>query len=107
MGCIESRSITKNSTVIWNGYEVSLEDIVRGFEFPSHPEFGLVFIPTLQHVASIESERQRYQDNTMKSDLLVILKRHQRCEATDNRDKLFCIRGFDNHFAVRIQDRRY
>jgi hypothetical protein len=90
---VQEVAVSRNPTVIWNGYEVPWKDLVRSLEFLSHMDFGLAFIPTLQHIASIESERQRYQDDTMSSELLGILQRHQRCEATDDRDKVFAFVG--------------
>jgi hypothetical protein len=57
----------------------------------SKMDFGLVFIPSLRHIVAIESERQKYQ--RAWSDLLGLLQRHQRCLATDPRDKVFAFCG--------------
>lgn len=50
-------------------------------------DFPLAFIVTLEHISAIEEERRFYQDGGQR--LHSVLARHQRCLATDDRDKIF------------------
>ena len=88
---VQEVAVANNPTIIWNGSEISWANVVNGLQFISKLNFGLAFMPTLQHIFSIDRERQRYHRS--KDDLLHILQRHQRCSATDDRDKVFAFTG--------------
>jgi hypothetical protein len=77
--------------IIWDEFELQWADIIYALRFMSRVNFGLAFMPTLQHIAAIENERQQYRRE--RQSLLGLLQRHQRCLATDARDKIFAFCG--------------
>jgi hypothetical protein len=83
--------VSKKPTILWDSVEYKWEDLVRALKYMSTVNFPLAFIVSMQHVASIENERLRYKSGRI--DLLGLLLRHQRCLATDQRDKVYSFCG--------------
>jgi hypothetical protein len=100
---VQEVAVSSNPTILTHGgSEIPWSDAVTGLEFLSSMNFGLAFMPSLQHVSAIEHERRRYVDGGGR--LAGVLQRHWRCEATDRRDKIFAFLGLvgEGKDAVKI-----
>ncbi|KAL5320197.1 hypothetical protein ACEPPN_010998 [Leptodophora sp. 'Broadleaf-Isolate-01'] len=88
---VQEVAVSTHATIFWGGRQYEWDDIVRALKFMSEVDFPLAFIVTLEHVSAVEEERKYYRGGAVK--LLSVLSRHQRCEATDLRDKVFSFLG--------------
>jgi hypothetical protein len=83
--------VSKRSTLLWDEYEYDWEEVVQALKAMATVKFPLAFLVSLQDIAAIENERQRYISHDM--DILGLLLRQQRCLSTDARDKVFSFCG--------------
>jgi hypothetical protein len=94
--------VSKRATFIWDLREYEWDDVVQALKAMANARFPLAFLPSLQHMASIENERQRYRSGDL--ELLGLLMRQQRCLSTDPRDKVFSFCGLlgPSHELVKV-----
>jgi hypothetical protein len=83
--------VSSRATLIWDHGEYEWTDVIAALKYMSTVHFPPSFLFSLQHIASIEDEKCRYKQGS--TSLLGILLRHQRCEATDPRDKIYSFSG--------------
>jgi hypothetical protein len=83
--------VSKRSTFLWDSCEYDWEEVVQALKAMATVKFPLAFLVSLQDIAAIEHERQRYVSHDM--DTLGLLLRQQRCLSTDARDKVFSVCG--------------
>jgi hypothetical protein len=83
--------VSKKVTIVWDHAEYDWNDVMSAVRFMTTMHFPPSFLFSLQHIASIEDERCNYRDGTVS--LLGLLLRHQRCHATDPRDKVYSFSG--------------
>jgi Heterokaryon incompatibility protein (HET) len=83
--------VSRRATLLWDMKEHEWEDVVQVLKAMATVNFPLPFLVSLQHVAAIEHERQRYLSGNV--ELLGLLMRQQRCLSTDPRDKVFSFCG--------------
>ena len=96
--------VSSRATIFWGSSQYDWEELTRALRFMSQQEFPLVFIVTLQHISTIEEERKLYQRGG--NSTYGVLLRHQRCIATEQRDKVYSFCGlFESSSAVRISYR--
>jgi hypothetical protein len=75
--------VSRRPTLLWDLYEYEWEDVVQALKVMATVKFPLAFLVSLQHMAAIENERQRYRTGDV--ELLGLLLRQQRCLSTDPR----------------------
>ena len=94
--------ISSKATIFW-GSQYDCEDVIRAPKFMSKVNFPLAFA-ALENISTIEEARTLYRKGHNK--LNGILLRHQRCMATDLRDKIYSFCGLVKtplgHNPVRI-----
>jgi hypothetical protein len=83
--------VSPRATIVWDHGEYEWVDMIAALKYMSTVHFPPSFLFSLQHIASIEDERQRYTAGTVS--LLGLLLRHQRCKASDQRDKIYSFSG--------------
>lgn len=93
--------VSSRATMFWGSSQYDWEDLTRALRFMSQHDFPLAFIVTLEHISAIEEERKLYQRGG--NSIYGVLLRHQRCIATEPRDKVYSFCGlFESPSAVRI-----
>jgi hypothetical protein len=102
---VQEVAVSSSATIIWGPSEYNWEDVIQALKFMSQVNFPLAFIVTLENISTIEEERKLYRKGHSK--LNGILLRHQRCKASDPRDKIYSFCGLvktssDGHNPVRI-----
>jgi hypothetical protein len=88
---VQEVAVSSTATIFWGSSQYNWEDVILALKFMSQVNFPLAFIVTLENISAIEEERISYWRGHNR--LLGVLLRHQRCEATDNRDKIFSFCG--------------
>ncbi|KAK5655524.1 hypothetical protein OQA88_5455 [Cercophora sp. LCS_1] len=88
---VQEVAVSSRVTILFDHAEYDWEEIARALKFLSSVKFPLAFLPSPQHIAAIDHERGLYKHR--KSSLPGVLIRHQRCLATDQRDKIFAFAG--------------
>jgi hypothetical protein len=91
--------VSKKVTIVWDHAEYDWDELVGAVRFMTEQHFPPSFLFSLQHIASIEDERRTYQNGT--ETLLGVLLRHQRCHATDPRDKVYSFSGLVKGIKTR------
>lgn len=91
---VQEVTVSRKATILWDYIEYDWDDLVQALKYMSTVQFQLAFIVSLQHIAAIENERIRYRNGS--NNLLGVLLRHQRCLATDPRDKVYSFCGLIN-----------
>ena len=91
---VQEVAVSRKATILWDSVEYDWDDLVQALKYMSTVHFPLAFIVSLRHIAAIENERIRYRNGS--NNLLGVLLRHQRCLATDPRDKVFSFCGLIN-----------
>jgi hypothetical protein len=102
---VQEVAVSSSAIIIWGPSQYHWEDVIQALKFMSQVNFPLAFIVTLENISTIEEERQLYRKGHSK--LNGILLRHQRCKASDSRDKIYSFCGLvktssDGHSPVRI-----
>ena len=97
--------VSSKATIFWGSSQYDWEDVIRALKFMREANFPLAFIVTLENISTIDQERKFYRKGDTK--LNGVLLRHQRCTATDPRDKIYSFCGLveptsENHIPVRI-----
>ncbi len=97
--------VSSKATIFWGASQYDWEDTIQALRFMSQVNFPLAFIVTLENISTIEEERIFYKKG--QSKLNGVLMRHQRCMATDPRDKIYSFCGLvepssSGHNPVRI-----
>jgi hypothetical protein len=88
---VQEVAVSSTATIFWGSSQYNWEDVILTLKFMSQVNFPLAFIVTLENISAIEEERISYWKGHNR--LLGVLLRHQRCEATDDRDKIFSFCG--------------
>jgi len=88
---VQEAAVSVGVTIIFDHVEYDWDEIAEALKFLSSVKFPLAFLPSPQHIAAIDHERLLYKSR--KSSLPGVLIRHQRCLATDQRDKIFAFAG--------------
>jgi hypothetical protein len=88
---VQEVAVSSTATIFWGSSQYNWEDVILALKFMSQVNFPLAFIVTLENISAIEEERISYWKGHNR--LLGVLLRHQRCQATDNRDKIFSFCG--------------
>ena len=101
---VQEVAVSSKATIFWGSSQYDWEDVIRALKFMSEVNFPLAFIATLENISAIEEERTLYRKGHNK--LNGVLLRHQRCTATDFRDKIYSFCGLvktpPGHNLVRI-----
>ena len=101
---VQEVAVSSKATIFWGSSQYDWEDVIRALKFMSEVNFPLAFIATLENISAIEEERTLYRKGHNK--LNGVLLRHQRCIATDFRDKIYSFCGLvktpPGHNLVRI-----
>jgi hypothetical protein len=100
---VQEVTVSRMATILWDYVEYDWDDLVQALKYMSTVQFPLAFIVSLRHIAAIENERTRYSNGS--NNLLGLLLRHQRCLATDPRDKVFSFCGLINTSPARCSVR--
>ncbi|KAH0565750.1 hypothetical protein GP486_000847 [Trichoglossum hirsutum] len=94
---VQEVAVANKVAVFWGSSEYDWEELLQALRYMAGTRVPLAFITTLQDISSIEEERTRYRlGNT---SLYAVLLRHQRCLATDTRDKVFSFHGLAERFS--------
>ncbi|CZR69401.1 uncharacterized protein PAC_19301 [Phialocephala subalpina] len=88
---VQEVAVSSTATIFWGSSQYNWEDVILALKFMSRANFPLAFIVTLEDISAIEEERISYWKGHNR--LLGVLLRHQRCLATDPRDKIFSFCG--------------
>jgi hypothetical protein len=88
---VQEVAVSSKATIFWGSSQYDWENVIRALEFMSQATFPLAFIVTLENISTIEKERSSYGKGGSK--LNGVLLRHQRCMATDPRDKIYSFCG--------------
>ncbi|CZR63943.1 uncharacterized protein PAC_13840 [Phialocephala subalpina] len=88
---VQEVAVSSKATIFWGNARYDWEDVIRALKFMSKANFPLAFIVTLENISAIEEERMFYIGGYNK--LSGVLLRHQRCLATDPRDKVYSFCG--------------
>jgi hypothetical protein len=91
--------VSKKVTIVWDHAEYDWDELVSVIRFMTMQHFPPSFLFSLQHVAAIEDERCTYRNGSVS--LLGVLLRHQRCHATDPRDKVYSFSGLIDGVGTR------
>lgn len=91
---VQEAAVSREVSFIFDHCEYHWDEIVVALKFLSGVKFPLAFISSPQHMAAIDHERKLYTNGG--SSLPGVLVRHQRCLATDQRDKIFAFAGLIN-----------
>jgi hypothetical protein len=102
---VQEVAVSSKATIFWGSSQYDWEDVIRALKFMCKANFPLAFIVTLENISTIDEERKFYRES--ESTLNGVLLRHQRCMATDPRDKIYSFCGLvktssENHTPVRI-----
>lgn len=88
---VQEVAVSSKATIFWGNARYDWEDVIRALKFMSEANFPLAFIVTLENISAIDEERKFYKEGNNK--LSGVLLRHQRCMATDPRDKIYSFCG--------------
>ncbi|KAK4442570.1 HET-domain-containing protein [Podospora aff. communis PSN243] len=88
---VQEAAVSRGVTIYFDRVEYDWDEVTGALKFLSSVKFPLAFVPSPQHIAAIDHERDLYRER--KSSLPGVLVRHQRCRATDQRDKIFAFAG--------------
>ncbi|KAK1751515.1 HET-domain-containing protein [Echria macrotheca] len=91
---VQEVAVSRRVTILFDHLEYEWDGVVAALEFMSGLKFPLAFLPSPQHLAAIDRERNLFA--SLSSSLPGVLLRHQRCRATDQRDKIFAFAGLAN-----------
>ena len=102
---VQEVAVSAKATIFWGSSQYDWEDVIKSLKFMSQFYFPLAFIVTLENISTIEEERTFYRIG--QNRLNGVLLRHQRCLATDPRDKIYSFCGLvetssGRHKPVRI-----
>lgn len=102
---VQEVPVSSSATIFWDPSQYDWEDVIQALKFMSQVSFPLAFIVTLENISTIEEERKLYRKG--HSNLNSVLLRHQRCNASDPRDKIYSFCGLvktplNGHSPVRI-----
>jgi hypothetical protein len=97
--------VSSKATIFWGSSQYDWEDMISALKFMREANFPLAFIVTLENISTIDPERKFYRKSDSK--LNDVLLRHQRCTATDHRDKIYSFCGLveptsEHHIPVRV-----
>jgi hypothetical protein len=102
---VQEVAVSRKATIFWGSSQYDWDDVIRALKFMCKANFPLAFIVTLENISTVDEERKLYRrgDNRLNCVLL----RHQRCMATDPRDKIYSFCGLvetssKTHSPVRI-----
>ncbi|KAF4624980.1 hypothetical protein G7Y89_g13186 [Cudoniella acicularis] len=84
-------TVSSKATIFWGASQYDWDDVIRALKFMAQVNFPLAFVVTLENISAIEEERHFYRNGY--SNLHGVLLRHQRCLATDPRDKIYSFSG--------------
>jgi hypothetical protein len=108
---VQEVAVSSKATIFWGSSQYDWEDVIRALKFMSRMNFPLAFIVIFENISTIEAERNNYKNGHSK--LNGVLLRHQRCMATDLRDKIYSFCGLvetssNNHppCSNKLQRRR-
>ncbi|KAE8441271.1 hypothetical protein EG329_005572 [Mollisiaceae sp. DMI_Dod_QoI] len=88
---VQEVAVSSKATIFWGESHYDWDDVIQALKFMSKANFPLAFIVTLENISAIEKERRCYREGDNK--LIAVLLRHQRCTATDPRDKIYSFCG--------------
>jgi Heterokaryon incompatibility protein (HET) len=88
---VQEVAVSTKATIFWGSSQYDWEEVIQALKFMSQFNFPLAFIVTLENISTIEEERTFYMKR--QSKLNGVLLRHQRCVATDPRDKIYSFCG--------------
>ncbi|KAH6684749.1 heterokaryon incompatibility protein-domain-containing protein [Halenospora varia] len=88
---VQEVAVSSKATIFWGSSQYDWDDVVRALKFMSQVNFPLAFVVTLENISAIEEERKSYRTGFKR--LHAVLLRHQRCIATDSRDKVYSFSG--------------
>lgn len=91
---VQEVAVSASVTILFDHLEYDWNEVVAALKCLSGVKFPLAFLPSPQHLAAIDHERNLYAG--IASSLPGVLIRHQRCRATDQRDKIFAFAGLVN-----------
>ena len=102
---VQEVAVSPKAIIFWGSSQYDWDDVIRALKFICKANFPLAFIVTLENISTIDEERKLYRrgDNKLNGVLL----RHQRCEASRRRDKIYSFCGLvetssNSHRSVRI-----
>lgn len=88
---VQEVAVSSKATIFWGLFQYDWDDMIQALKFMSQANFPLAFIVTMENISTIEQERMSYRKGG--SRLNEVLLRHQRCMATDPRDKIYSFCG--------------
>ncbi|KAK3319110.1 heterokaryon incompatibility protein-domain-containing protein [Apodospora peruviana] len=88
---VQEVAVAVGVTILFDHLEYEWDEVVAANRFLSGVKFPLAFLPSPHHLAAIDHERNLHA--SLASSLPGVLVRHQRCRATDHRDKIFAFAG--------------
>jgi len=95
---VQEAAVSRKATILFDHIEYDWDEIVAALKFLSRVKFPLGFLSSPQHMAAVDHERNLYAKGG--GSLPGLLIRHQRCLATDQRDKIFAFAGLLNPAAA-------
>jgi hypothetical protein len=88
---VQEVAVSSKAVVLWGSSEYDWEELLQALRFMANTKVPLAFIASLHNISSIEEERICYRLGN--ASLYAVLLRHQRCLATDLRDKIYSFHG--------------
>lgn len=88
---VQEVAVSAGVTILFDHLEYQWDELVAALKFLYGVKFPLAFLPSPQHLAAIDHERNLHA--SLASSLPGVLVRHRRCRATDQRDKIFAFAG--------------
>ncbi|KAJ2893475.1 HET-domain-containing protein [Zalerion maritima] len=91
---VQEVAVSRRASILWDGIEYDWQEFVDLLKFMTTVQFPLAFVVSLRHIVAIDHERTRHwRGGRGDADIFGVLVRHQRCLATDPRDKVYAFAG--------------